>query len=175
MFFWSEYYSMIGNKLGLDKIRPEDVTVFNDLDKMMKIIQPDMTIFYQLLSDLKLDIENDQAIVDHFKQSFYKDLSEEEVGLFCNWIKVYVERCKTSTTNRQEAIKRMNETNPRFILRNYLLHQSIEDLEKGDDQLFKKLQQAMKEPYSDRFDEFFAKRPSWASQKAGCSMLSCSS
>jgi uncharacterized protein YdiU (UPF0061 family) len=69
----------------------------------------------------------------------------------------------------------MKETNPRFILRNYLLHQSIEDLEKGNDELFRKLQQAIKEPYSNKFDEFFAKRPSWASQKAGCSMLSCSS
>ena len=69
----------------------------------------------------------------------------------------------------------MQESNPRFILRNYLLHQAIEDLEKGDDTLFVKLQQAMKEPYSTNHDEFFQKRPSWATQKAGCSMLSCSS
>jgi uncharacterized protein YdiU (UPF0061 family) len=60
-------------------------------------------------------------------------------------------------------------------LRNYLLHKAIEDLEKGDDSLFVKLQQAMKEPYTAKHDEFFQKRPSWASQKAGCSMLSCSS
>ena len=53
--------------------------------------------------------------------------------------------------------------------------ESIEDLEKGDDKLFVKLQQAMKEPYSKNFDQFFVKRPGWASQKAGCSMLSCSS
>jgi uncharacterized protein YdiU (UPF0061 family) len=56
-----------------------------------------------------------------------------------------------------------------------LLHQAIEGLENGDDTLFVKLQQAMKEPYSTKHDEFFAKRPSWATQKAGCSMLSCSS
>jgi uncharacterized protein YdiU (UPF0061 family) len=69
----------------------------------------------------------------------------------------------------------MSKANPRFILRNYLLHQSIEELEKGDDTLFKKLQQAMLDPYRNKFEEFFAKRPDWASQKAGCSMLSCSS
>jgi uncharacterized protein YdiU (UPF0061 family) len=69
----------------------------------------------------------------------------------------------------------MKATSPRFILRNYLLHKAIEDLEKGDDTLFLKLQNAIKEPYSGKFDEFFEKRPSWASQKAGCSMLSCSS
>src|SRR5215203_3017343 len=93
-FFWSKFYSMVGNKIGLDKIRPEDVTLFNDLDKMMKIIQPDMTIFYQLLSDLKLDLGNNQEITDHFRECFYRDLSEEEVGLFCSWVKVYMERCK---------------------------------------------------------------------------------
>jgi hypothetical protein len=48
-------------------------------------------------------------------------------------------------------------------------------MQKGDDKLFVKLQDAMKEPYSNKFDEFFVKRPSWATQKAGCSMLSCSS
>jgi uncharacterized protein YdiU (UPF0061 family) len=69
----------------------------------------------------------------------------------------------------------MRESNPRFILRNYLLHQAIEEMERGEEGLFLKLQQAIKEPYSTNFDEFFAKRPDWASKKAGCSMLSCSS
>jgi uncharacterized protein YdiU (UPF0061 family) len=90
-------------------------------------------------------------------------------------MKTYLERIKTNTITRDEAIARMRKNNPRFILRNYLLHQSIEQLEKGDDSLFVKLQEAMKDPYSKRFDEFFAKRPDWATQKAGCSMLSCSS
>ena len=44
-------------------------------------------------------------------------------------------------------------------------------LEKGDDALFVKLQEAIKEPYSDKFDEFFQTRPEWATQQAGCSML----
>ena len=55
------------------------------------------------------------------------------------------------------------------------LQQILEELEKGDSTLFFKLHDAMKDPYSDRFAEFFAKRPGWATQKAGCSMLSCSS
>ena len=90
-------------------------------------------------------------------------------------MQMYVKRIETNTISREEAIQRMKTTSPRFILRNYLLHQAIEELGKGDDTLFKKLQHAMKEPYSPAHDEFFKKRPSWASQKAGCSMLSCSS
>jgi uncharacterized protein YdiU (UPF0061 family) len=90
-------------------------------------------------------------------------------------MKSYIGRIKSNTGSREDSIVRMRANNPRFILRNYLLHQAIEDLEKGDDQLFSKLQEAMKDPYSNKYDEFFTKRPSWATQKAGCSMLSCSS
>ena len=71
--------------------------------------------------------------------------------------------------------RRMQEHNPRFILRNYLLHQAIEELENGGNGIFTKLQEALKNPYSETYSEFYAKRPDWASQKAGCSMLSCSS
>ena len=69
----------------------------------------------------------------------------------------------------------MRKANPRVILRNYLLHQAIEQVERGEKGLFEKLQEAMKKPYSTEFDEFFRKRPDWATKKAGCSMLSCSS
>jgi uncharacterized protein YdiU (UPF0061 family) len=69
----------------------------------------------------------------------------------------------------------MSLANPRFILRNYMLHEAIEKLEKEDDRLLKRLENYMKEPYSRKGDEYFMKRPDWAAQKAGCSMLSCSS
>ena len=90
-------------------------------------------------------------------------------------MEMYIKRIKQNTIEREESLKRMREHNPRFILRNYLLHQAIEELQNGNDGLFLKLQQAMKEPYSKKWDEFFIKRPDWATQKAGCSMLSCSS
>jgi hypothetical protein len=56
-----------------------------------------------------------------------------------------------------------------------LLHMAIEELQKGDNQLFLKQHQALKDPYSKNNDEFFVLRPGWATQQAGCSMLSCSS
>jgi hypothetical protein len=52
---------------------------------------------------------------------------------------------------------------------------AIEELQKGQQQLFLKLQAALKDPYSKSNDAFFEMRPGWATQQAGCSMLSCSS
>ena len=174
-FYWRKYYSMMSNKIGLDEVRPDDVNLLNDFEKTLRTIRPDMTIFYQLLIDLQLDIENDQDIVNHFQESFYKELEPAQIEALFSLMKSYIGRIKSNTGSREDSIMRMRANNPRFILRNYLLHQAIEDLEKGDDQLFSKLQEAMKDPYSNKFDEFFMKRPSWATQKAGCSMLSCSS
>ncbi|MEJ7830610.1 MAG: YdiU family protein [Segetibacter sp.] len=174
-FFWNRFYIMMGSRIGLDDLKLDDVNLINEFEKTLRMIKPDMTIFYQLLIDLPLNTDNKHDVVDHFKGSFYKELSQMEVDTLYNLTKAYVERIGSNTITREESVMRMRNTNPRIILRNYMLHQAIEDLEKGDDGLFVKLQEAMKEPYSKKFDEFFAKRPSWATQKAGCSMLSCSS
>ena len=165
----------MGNKLGLDEMKDKEAALVSALEKMLATIQPDMTIFYQLLIDLPYDVIDKETSVQHFAESFYQELSQEEADTFFNWIQQYAERRAKNRISREDAVTRMRQNNPRFILRNYLLHQAIEDLEKGDDELFKKLQDAMKDPYSKRHDEFFRKRPSWATQKAGCSMLSCSS
>lgn len=173
--YLNTFYSMMANKLGLDEARPDDIPLIAELEKILATIQPDMTIFYQLLSHSPKEVNNKEEVLQHFGDSFYQELSEKESDLFFNWMQRYQVRKKTNTISPEESVKRMREHNPRFILRNYLLHQAIEDLEKGDDRLFVKLQQAIKEPYTAKHDEFFQKRPSWASQKAGCSMLSCSS
>ena len=65
--------------------------------------------------------------------------------------------------------------NPKFILRNYLLFQCIEEMNKGNDEMFNKLWRAIQNPYTTVFEEFETKTPQWATQKPGCSMLSCSS
>lgn len=171
--FNRKYYSMMGNKLGLDMVNADDIILIDKFEHMLSVIKPDMTIFFQLLIDLPMDIEGEQEVLAHFEKSFYEVPGQKD--WLYKVIRQYSERIKANTCSRQDSINKMKAGNPRFILRNYLLHQAIEDLEKGDDELFKKLRQAIKEPYSDKFDEFFVKRPSWATKKAGCSMLSCSS
>lgn len=172
--FWKKYYAMIGRKLGLDEIRPDDAALITQLEKMLSLVKPDMTIFYQLLMELPLGDEQQDA-VNHFQSSFYAELSNEQVDAFNAFMQAYKARIKNNKCSREASLRKMKAANPRFILRNYLLHSAIEGLEKGDDTLFRKLAEALKEPYSDKWDEFLAKRPDWASQKAGCSMLSCSS
>ena len=173
--FIREYHAMMGNKLGLDQVAPDDIHLINEFEKILSAIKPDMTIFYQRLTELHADVENAGDTLIHFKESFYREPRQSESDTLDSLIKTYITRIKKNTCTREESLTRMRKSNPRIILRNYLLHQAIEDLEKGDNSLFLKLQHAMKDPYSNNFDDFFARRPDWATQKAGCSMLSCSS
>ncbi|MFN2439824.1 MAG: hypothetical protein ABR503_11545, partial [Chitinophagaceae bacterium] len=70
--FWGESYRMMGNKIGLDALRQDDIKLFTDLEKTLRIIQPDMTMFYQLLIDLPSDVNNKEDVVDHFNEAFYE-------------------------------------------------------------------------------------------------------
>lgn len=173
--YFKSYHSMLANKLGFDRVREEDIKFFEQLAFLLSKVKPDVTIFYQLLIELPLDLNDNNEIINHFNESFYNDLNEEEKELFARIIRIYKDRINKNEISKADSEALMRKNNPRFILRNYLLHQSIEDLEKGDDQLFNRLLVALKEPYSENHDEFFKKRPAWATKKAGCSMLSCSS
>lgn len=173
--FWSKYYTMMANKLGLDEVKPEDHTLLQELEKMLVSIQPDMTIFYQLLISLPTDMNEPADVEAYFKSCFYQQLLPAELAGLQQFISLYLARTNTNSIPREDSQEMMRKANPRFILRNYLLHMAITDLEKGDDKLFEELQHAIKNPYSAQADKFFKIRPDWANDQAGCSTLSCSS
>ena len=173
--YWRRYYQMMGKKLGLDEVRSADVELVVQLEQTLTALKPDMTIFFQLLAELPVGLENEEEVVNYFRLSFYREPLRNHREVLQTFIRAYGERMEVNAISRNEALEKMQRANPRFIPRNYLLHQAIEQLANGSDELFQKLQSAIKTPYSRDFDEFFVRRPDWAGRKAGCSMLSCSS
>ncbi len=173
--YWSKYYAMMGGKLGLDQVKAEDHELIQRFEKTLTALKPDMTIFYQRLMALPAEVSSEQQVAEHFRDSLYRELFAGQPESLYQLMLAWRERMGRNTGTREESLERMRRSNPRFILRNYLLHQAIQELEVGEDGLFRKLQEAIRKPYSDQYDEFFVRRPDWASRKAGCSMLSCSS
>lgn len=173
--YYQKYFAMMAKKLGLDQVGETDPAFITQWEETLAEVQPDMTIFYQLLIDMPLEFGTEEEAIAYFADSYYTTPGKRESAMFYAMLKAYAERLKSNSISREVSQDIMHKANPRFILRNYLLHQAIEGLTKGDDQLFTQLQAALKDPYSQDHDQFFAKRPDWASQKAGCSMLSCSS
>ncbi|MND95933.1 hypothetical protein D3C80_882010 [compost metagenome] len=173
-----EYLNMMRNKLGFKIVKDEDATVIESLTELLQLVETDMTIFFRNLSGVK---KEDSAIeaLNTIKEAFYneKALDEAILNKWYTWLEQYSNRTNKETLTDAERKEFMNTVNPKYVLRNYMAQLSIDAADKGDYSLVNELFELLKNPYDEQPDsqKWFAKRPDWARDKVGCSMLSCSS
>jgi uncharacterized protein YdiU (UPF0061 family) len=137
-----------------------------------------MTIFFRNLSQLKKEDDEETALAIVF-DSFYKP--EEVVATikesWLYWFTLYSNRLTNETIRDEDRKIAMDSTNPKYVLRNYMAQLAIEAAEKEDYSIIAELHTLLKHPYQEqeKYSKWFAKRPDWAREKIGSSMLSCSS
>jgi len=169
--------SMMRSKLGLQIEDEKDQSLIQDLEDILHQTETDMTIFFRNLSNFKK--ENPSESLRVINDAFYK--LDEVVGNIKKrwdvWFKNYGNRLKKETFSNEERKDEMNAVNPKYVLRNYMAQLAIDDADKGDYKLIDELFNLLKKPYDEQLEheKWFAKRPEWARDKVGCSMLSCSS
>ncbi|MGY0034352.1 protein adenylyltransferase SelO family protein [Pedobacter sp. NJ-S-72] len=146
---------MMAGKLGFDEFKEQDQELIEAFEKTLTLLKADMTIFYQLLMTLPIETSTQEAVTSHFSASFYELPNKDTLQTLTETINHYHLRIRENKTSNEVSKEIMKKSNPRFILRNYLLHQAIQELEKGEQTLFLKLQEAIKTPYSNTHDEFF--------------------
>jgi uncharacterized protein YdiU (UPF0061 family) len=93
------------------------------------------------------------------------------------WLSDYVSLLRSTGVAGSVRREEMNRVNPQYVLRNYLAQLAIDAAAAGDVGAIERLLEVLRRPYDDQPDqaEYAARRPEWARQRAGCSMLSCSS
>jgi len=165
--------SMLAGKFGLLEWKEEDAALTADIFELMQRAEVDMTEFFRALAN----VSGQAPDSDILRSAFYREpLYQSHSESFNAWLERYAARLAQQQDTDQVRRARMNRVNPRFILRNYLSQQAIDAATDGDVSLIHMLMEAARHPYDDDIPAgLTAKRPDWAVNKPGCSMLSCSS
>ncbi|MEM9547408.1 MAG: YdiU family protein [Bacteroidota bacterium] len=176
--FTEAYDAMMRSKLGLQSKMESDDSLIDNLEKTLSLTETDMTIFYRLLADVKIE-DSASTAMKKVEFAFYKPkvYASAHRKSWEGWMAVYLKRINEETTTDEERKAAMNTVNPRYVLRNYMAQLAIDAADKMDFSLIDELYTMLKSPYDAQpeFEKWFAKRPEWARHKVGCSMLSCSS
>lgn len=170
-YFWEAHDRMLCRKFGFDEFKKEDEEFFINWQGLMQELQFDYTLFFNLLE--KLDSISD--IKTEFQNISYGFIDDAKIKKLENFIQNYSLRLKTITISKEESLDLMKKTNPKFLLRNYLLFECIEEINNGKTEILQKLTKALENPYEEIFPEFSVKRPTGYDDISGCLMLSCSS
>lgn len=170
-YFWKAHDEMLCKKFGFDELKDQDEEFFINWQSLMQELQFDYTLFFTQLEKLDDNIN----VKDHFSNISYGILDLEKTKVIEDFISKYRKRLLENTFSKEESLNLMKKTNPKFILRNYLLYECIDEINNDKTELLNKLTKALENPYEEIFPEFSTKRPNGYDNISGCSMLSCSS
>ena len=153
-----------------------DAPFNTELHEILQLTETDMTIFYRQLAHVDIDgaaHATDDELMAPLLDAYYTpdELTDEYKQRLGAWLRTYSQNV---LPNRKEI---MDKANPKYVLRNYMAQLAIDQAEEGDYSLVNELLELLRRPYDDQPDqaEYAQKRPDWAKNRAGCSMLSCSS
>jgi serine/tyrosine/threonine adenylyltransferase len=183
--FGKQWLLMMSDKLGLSHFDPEqDDDLHAGLLSVLQMVETDMTIFFRQLAAVELgknNLENVnvEALIAPLAEAYYvpEQLSPEYTSRLLDWLNLYNQSIIQEGVSQKDRRERMNRVNPKYVLRNYMAQLAIDKAEQGDFVMIAELLELLRHPYDEQpgKEEYALKRPDWARQRAGCSMLSCSS
>lgn len=173
------YCEMMAKKLGFAKfVARTDEALLRELEAVLTATETDMTIFFRRLAEVRADTPRRDAL-ETLAEAWYQPERAPRAAAerLWNWVSAYQRRLLADGRPDAERRRQMQATNPKYVLRNYLAQLAIEKAEAGDHRLLHELMDLLRRPYDEQpqRQRFFAKRPEWARNRVGCSMLSCSS
>jgi len=184
--FQQSWQTMMAAKLGLKRYESKtDDDLVAELQSVLELAETDMTIFFRNLATINAAQASsvvsapDELVIDPLLDAYYvpEQLTPEVQAQVANWVRSYQVRLRDDGVPDAERASGMNAVNPKYVLRNYLAQLAIDKATTGDFTLVSELLEVLRTPYTEQTakEAFAMKRPDWARNRPGCSMLSCSS
>ena len=169
------FRAMMARKLGFKAFQPEDQALIEELQIILQNVETDMTLFYRGLMEVAPD---GTSLAAPLEAAYYvpEQRTPEYGARLDAWLRAWLAR-GAGDGPLEERRARMRLANPLYVMRNYLAQLAIDDAETGDPARIMTQLEVLRRPYDVQpgREEFAARRPDWARNRAGCSMLSCSS
>ncbi|AMO58784.1 hypothetical protein GZ77_17135 [Endozoicomonas montiporae] len=157
----SHYTELMTQKLGLTMVEDEDPELVKNLLQLLQDEHCDYTLFFRALCSFAPN----ESLPDYLQSLKQAPLE--------SWLSAYAERLKRNLTDDKTRKQLMQQVNPKFILRNYLAQQTIEQAEQGNYQPIADLMQVLESPYDEHaeYEHFASLPPDWGKKLE----ISCSS
>lgn len=154
------YIDVMRAKLGLEKKLDEDIELIKELVGTLQDIFVDHTLFFRTLSHYDGD------------RSPLYDIAMEPV-ILDKWLILYDKRLLKESATQIDREKAMLKSNPKYVLKNYMLEEAITLAERGDFSMVETLLHIAKHPYDEltEYERFAGDTP----QEYKNIGLSCSS
>ncbi len=177
------YQDRMMEKLGLAASDDEeDAHLIEELHQSLADSEIDMTLFFRKLAHTAAELVSNQGneallFQKLIEETSYAVAKQKEHQSLRVWLHNYAQRLRTQGVDAELVREGMLRVNPKYVLRNYLAQQAIDDADAGDLSALQTLLTVLKTPYAEQpeHENLAAKRPEWARTKAGCATLSCSS
>lgn len=158
--FNQQMHMLMMAKIGLTETHDGDMLLWQDLIDQLALAKTDYTNFFRALGGF-------QSRTPLEAQAVTKLLKDPA------WFQQYQARLQQQAISDAERQGRMNQVNPKYILRNYLAQQAIEKAERKDFREVNRLLTLLQHPYEEQpeMNHYTAPAPAWAKKLH----VSCSS
>ncbi|MBX3313860.1 MAG: YdiU family protein [Actinobacteria bacterium] len=178
----SGYRTMMAERLGWGPWRDGDDEPIQALTEVLGVTEIDQVLFFRDLADVPVDPDVDVSDADllaPLADAWYRpeEVTGDVAADLAGWVRTWRARVAATDRDPDARVAGMDARNPRYVLRNYLAQEAIDLAEAGDPSRITELLDVLRDPYDDQPGNarFAARRPDWARDRVGCSMLSCSS
>jgi uncharacterized protein YdiU (UPF0061 family) len=159
------YTDLLRQKLGFLEWAPEDGALLTGLLEVLSVNHVDYTNFFRALGSFRSEQDGlNEPLRDMFLDR----------AAFDAWAACYRRRLLSEGGKDEERKARMNQVNPKYVLRNYLVHNAITlATEKRDFSEVDRLLDLLRDPFAEQpaMEKYAASPPNWGKHI----VVSCSS